>query len=143
MRRTFVLIYCCENPILILLQSVTKSEVKRNEIMFSSFRFEAKRTNWKRKEKFAEAKQAKKLKRNEKLLEAKQSKKCCFNFALVGSKNFEAKEANFFLICVSVRNGSSFISFRFEAKQFYLRNQRTLIVILRGDMSKSDYSIDL
>jgi hypothetical protein len=49
------------------------------------------------------------------------------NFALVGSEKFEAKRSkkiNFFH--VSVRNGSRFASFRFEAKNFFLRNRRTL-----------------
>ncbi len=85
------------------------------------------------------------LKRNERL-EAKRSETKNFwkwnkvkirsiNFALVGSKKFEAKWSEkkrktkcFFPreSAKRVRNGSRFVSFRFEAKKFFLRNWRTL-----------------
>jgi hypothetical protein len=53
---------------------------------------------------------------------------CPFNFAKVGSKKFEAKKNIYFSRerAKRMRNGSRFASFRFEAKNFFLRNRRTL-----------------
>jgi hypothetical protein len=60
-----------------------------------------------------------KKKRNEKSLEAKQSKNIrSINFALIGSEKFEAKRSGK-KNCVSIRNGSHFSSFHFEAKIFF------------------------
>jgi hypothetical protein len=75
----------------------------------------------KRNENEMKRKQTKK-KRNEKLLEAEHSKNIrSINFALIGSKKFEAKRRKKIKkFCVSMRNGSHFASFHFEAKLFFL-----------------------
>jgi hypothetical protein len=100
-----------KNVYFVSLRSETKQKT------FILFRFEAKRTN---------------LKRNEakwKILEASKAKIKIrsINFALVRSKKFELKAKKKIFFHASVRNGSRFAPFRFEAKKFYLQNRRTLL----------------
>ncbi len=95
-------------------------EAKQSEKTFISFRLEAKRKNRKRNE----AKRkifGNETKRNYGVLislwmEAKNSKR--------KEAKLSEKKIDFFR--VSVRNGSRFASFRFEAKTFLKRNRRTL-----------------
>jgi hypothetical protein len=89
--------------------------VKRSKKTFIWFRFEAKRKD---------------RKRNEKFLEAKQSKNTLYQFRLGRKRKIrsEKKRKKIFIFHVSVRNGSRFASFRFEANKFFLQNRRTLVV---------------
>ncbi len=84
-------------------------EAKQSEKTYISFRLEAKWKNHKRNE----AKQ--------KILGSETKQK----YGVFVSLWLEAKF--FFFFHVSVRNGSRFASFRFEAKKFMKRNRHTLL----------------
>jgi hypothetical protein len=88
MKRSFVLIWCCEKPILILLHGVTKSEMKRREKI---------KSNRKQMEKLLEAKQSKKCwfvslwREMKNYWKRNKTKKRCYNFAWVRSEKWTAK----------------------------------------------------
>jgi hypothetical protein len=97
-----------------------RSETKWKNVYFVSLRSETKKleAKWSETKKF--------WKRN-------KAKMRCIDFALVKiekfvSKNSEMKRKKIFVFRMSVRNGSRFASFRFEAKNCLKRNRRTLAV---------------